>query len=78
VSTTLSRQAADAKPQRHRRLGLWYRAGWRFNYVMLGVYGPAQLGGDGQPDPRVLMRQERADRARALSTTERPARRMLR
>jgi len=78
MRTTLSQQAASAKPQRRRRLGLWYRAGWRFNYVMLGAYGPAQLGGDGQPDPRVAMRQERSELVQALNATPRPARRMLR
>lgn len=79
MNTTRIQKTATAKPQRRRRrrLGLWYRAGWRFNYMMLNAYGPAQLGGQGQPDPRVLMRQERAERVRALNASEGPAPRTL-
>lgn len=70
--------ATASTPPRRRRLGLWYRAGWRFNYIMLGAYGPAQLGGAGQPDPRVVMREERAERVRALNAGGPPARPALR
>lgn len=78
MHTGLDQQKATTTPPRgRRRLGLWYRAGWRFNYMMLGAYGPAQLGGQGQPDPRVLMRQERAARVQALNAGT-PPRRLLR
>lgn len=49
-----------------RRLSLWYRMGWRFNYAMLNTYGPAELGGAGQPDPRAEMRKARELRSRAV------------
>lgn len=78
MNTAVNQQPTTPKLRRRRRLGLWYRAGWRFNYMMLGAYGPAQLGGDGQPDPRVLMRQERAELVRALEDGARPVRRLLR
>ena len=78
MNTALNQQPTTPKARRRRRLGFWYRAGWRFNYMMLGAYGPAQLGGDGQPDPRVLMQLERAERVRALEDGARPLRRLLR
>jgi hypothetical protein len=59
-------QVATVPTVRRRRLSWRYRAGWRFTYVMLNAYGPAQLGGNGQPDPRALMRRDRAERVRAL------------
>lgn len=72
MSTAPNQESTAPKAQR-RRLSLWYRAGWRFNYLMLGAYGPAQLGGEGQPDPRALMQLERAGRLRALAAGARPA-----
>jgi hypothetical protein len=61
-------QPSPGRPHasRPRRLGLWYRVGWRLNYMILSAYGPAELGGTGQPDPRVQMRQARAERVLAL------------
>lgn len=53
--------------RRPAQLPLRYRIGWRLNYIALSAYGPAELGGAGQPDPRRRMRQERADRVAALA-----------
>ena len=69
MNTDLNQKTTTPKVLRRRRLGLWYRVSWRLNYLLLGAYGPAQLGGDGQPDPRVLMRLERAERVRALDVS---------
>lgn len=55
-----------ARAGRRRRLGIGYRIGWCLNYALLNAYGPADLGGPGQPDPRVAMRAERALRTSRL------------
>ena len=47
---------------RSSKVGFWYRVGWRINYTLLTVLGPAQLG-SGQ-DPRERMLAERAERER--------------
>lgn len=56
---------------RPAHLPLWYRIGWRLNFIALSAYGPAELGGVGQPDPRRRMRQERAARVAALPSLSR-------
>jgi hypothetical protein len=76
--TSLLREPpATTARARHPRLGLWYRTGWRLNYMLLGAYGPAQLGGEGQPDPRTVMVEERAERQRALDRPRLSTRRAL-
>ena len=37
-------------------LSLWYRFGWRVRYVLLNIFGPAQLG---DHDPSTELRRER-------------------
>ena len=59
--------AGNRSPVPPRRLGLRYRIAWRLNYLLLSTYGPAALGGTGQPDPRRRMREERAARTAALT-----------
>ena len=70
----IDRSADDAaaaggnrSPVPPRRLGLRYRIAWRLNYLLLSTYGPAELGGTDQPDPRRQMREERAARTAALT-----------
>lgn len=50
------------------RLPLGYRIGWRLKFNFLVAFGPADL--DWYNDPRTRMRQERADRLRALIPTD--------
>lgn len=54
-------------PLRPGRLPLRYRIGWRLSDLALSAYGPAEPGGEGQPDPHRRMRQERAARAGAAT-----------
>lgn len=51
---------AKKDPYRHEGLPLIYRFWWKFEWLLLHVYGPAQLS-QGQ-DPRRRMVRERADR----------------
>ena len=60
--------------RRPGRLGFWYRIGWRINYVLLHLYGPPTLGGDGEPDVLTLMRAERERRRLGPAPAPRPAR----
>ncbi len=41
-------------------LSLWYRFGWRVRYILLNIFGPAQLG---DHDPSTELRRERQARA---------------
>jgi hypothetical protein len=46
-------------------LSHWYRFGWRVRYILLNVFGPAQLGDDNDPSTALRReRQARVDRAR--------------
>jgi hypothetical protein len=40
----------------HQGLSLWYRFGWRVRYILVNVFGPAQLA---DHDPSTELRQER-------------------
>ncbi|TQJ08052.1 hypothetical protein FB458_1131 [Lapillicoccus jejuensis] len=44
-------------------LSLAYRLGWRIRYVVMHLFGPAQLSGQGDP-------HERLDRERAAKVAE--------
>jgi hypothetical protein len=55
-----------------KRLGIWYRIGWRITYVLLHVYGPPTLGGEGEPDPRSRMRADRELRRLGPPAVSRP------
>lgn len=47
-------------PDRNAGLSLPYRIGWRLQYMLLHVYGPAQLAGGN--DPRSRLRRDRERR----------------
>lgn len=51
-----------------RKLGFWYRVGWRINYTLLSIMGPPELSGSN--DPRRRMRAERAERERRLARSD--------
>jgi hypothetical protein len=44
---------------RNEGLSLWYRFGWRVRYILLNIFGPAQLG---DHDPSTELRRERQAR----------------
>jgi hypothetical protein len=44
---------------RNEGLSHWYRFGWRVRYILLNVFGPAQLGDN---DPSTALRRERQSR----------------
>jgi hypothetical protein len=50
------------KPQ-NEGLSIWYRMGWRFRYLAMSVFGPAQLGT--ADDPQIRLRRERESRVAA-------------
>jgi hypothetical protein len=52
-----------SKRSKNEGLSIAYRVGYRIRYLMLSLFGPAQLGGDADPQER--LRHERAARVAA-------------